>query len=101
MNTLYDHTKELTCVLQRKGFFINERWNYVLCSGNTLMGHPVIVVIDLVTEIARFEVKVRCNDKLYTVFASLYYTGISVIEAAVNCVIECLISEIKKIYKQI
>ena len=54
MNTLYDQAKELTCVLQRKGLFINERWGYVLCSGNTLMGHPLIVVIDLVKEIARF-----------------------------------------------
>lgn len=99
MNTLYDQAKELTCVLQRKGLFINERWGYVLCSGNTLMGHPLIVVIDLVKEIARFEVKVRCNDKLYTVVASLYYTGIPALEAAVNRVIECLISEIKKIKK--
>lgn len=99
MNTLYDQTKELTRVLQRKGLFINERWGYVLCSGNTLMGHPLIVVIDLAAEIARFVVKVRCNDKSYTVFASLYYTGIPALEAAVNCVIERLISEIKKILK--
>lgn len=99
MNTLYGQTKELTRVLQRKGLFINERWGYVLCSGNTLMGHPLIVVIDLAAEIARFVVKVRCNDKLYTVFASLYYTGIPDLEAAVNCVIERLISEIKKILK--
>lgn len=99
MNTLYGQTKELTRVLQRKGLFINERWGYVLCSGNTLMGHPLIVVIDLVTEVARFEVKVRRNDELYTVFASLYYTVIPDLEAAVNCVIERLMPEIKKILK--
>lgn len=99
MNILYGQTKELTRVLQRKGLFINERWGYVLCSGNTLMGRPLIVVIDLVKEIARFEVKVRCNDKLYTVVASLYYTDIPALEVAVNRVIERLISEIKKILK--